>query len=138
MKHSRTLTAPELHDLLIEAAETDRRLPSALRRTPGAYWPETVPEWMTYASETTRTRLARATAEQISNYDFVHDVVLNVTSVEDRQLLWAVATSAAYRQRGPAWSKIARIRHTDRRRVKSVYEAVIIDAVMSWNDAVAA
>ena len=138
MKKSRRLTAPELHDLLLEAAETDRRLPAALRKTPGAWWPEIAHDWMAYPDAITTTRLPRATAEQISNYDFIHEVVANVPDASDRVLLWAVAASAALRQRGPAWTRIARIQHTDRRRVKSVYEAVLVDTVMRWNRAIAA
>tara|TARA_R100000664_G_C2710927_1_gene107785 strand:- start:415 stop:831 length:417 start_codon:yes stop_codon:yes gene_type:complete len=138
VKKSRTLTAPELHDLLLEAAETDRRLPAALRKTPGAWWPEIAHDWMAYPDATTTTRLPRATAEQISNYDFIHEVVLSVPDANDRVLLWAVAASAAFRHRGPAWTRIAKIQHTDRRRVKSVYEAVLVDTVMRWNRAIAA
>ncbi len=138
MKKSRELTAPALHDLLLEAAETDRRLPAALRKTPGAWWPEIAHDWMAYPDEKTTTRLARATAEQIDNYDFVHEVVASVPEREDRQLLWAVAYSSAFRSRGPAWTRIAKIQHTDRRRVKSVYEAVLVDTVMRWNRAIPA
>ncbi len=138
MRDNKELTAPELHDLLLEAAETDRRLPAALRKTPGAWWPEIIHDWMAYPNETTTTRLPRATAEQISNYDFVHQVVLSVPDQQDRVLLWAVAQSAAFRERGPAWTRIAKIQHTDRRRVKSVYEAVLVDTVMRWNRAIPA
>lgn len=138
MKKSRKITAPELHDLLLEAAETDRRLPPALRKTRGAWWPEIAHDWMAYPDATTATRLPRATAEQISNYDFIHEVVASVPDASDRVLLWAVAASAAFRHRGPSWTRIAKIQHTDRRRVKSVYEAVLIDTVMRWNRAVAA
>ena len=138
MKQNRTITAPKLHDLLLEAAETDRRLPTALRKTPGAWWPEMLPEWMAYPNATTTTRLPRATAEQISNYDCIHEVVASVPDASDRVLLWAVAASAAFRHRGPSWTRIAKIQHSDRRRVKSVYEAVLVDTVMRWNRAVAA
>lgn len=138
MKKSRELTAPALHDLLLEAAETDRRLPAALRKTPGAWWPEIAHDWMAYPDSKTTTRLARATAEQVDNYDFVHEVVASVPDANDRVLLWAVAASAAFRHRGPAWTRIAKIQHTDRRRVKSVYEAVLVDTVMRWNRAIPA
>lgn len=138
MKKSRELTAPALHDLLLEAAETDRRLPAALRKTPSAWWPEIAHDWMAYPDAKTTTRLARATAEQVDNYDFVHEVVASVPDANDRVLLWAVAASAAFRHRGPAWTRIAKIQHTDRRRVKSVYEAVLVDTALRWNRAVSA
>ena len=138
MRKTKAITAPELHDLLVEAAETDRRLPPALRKTSSSWWPEMFNEWLSYADETTTTRLAPATAEQISNYDFIHEVVLSVPEQNDRQLLWAIATSAAFRHRGPSWTRIARIRHTDRRRVKNIYEKVLVETAMRWNYAVAA
>lgn len=93
---------------------------------------------MAYPDAKTTTRLARATAEQVDNYDFVHEVVASVPDANDRVLLWAVAASAAFRHRGPAWTRIAKIQHTDRRRVKSVYEAVLVDTVMRWNRAIPA
>ena len=93
---------------------------------------------MGYADEKTTTRLAPATAEQISDYDFVHEIVLSVPDQNDRQLLWAIAVSAAFRHRGPSWTRIARIRHTNRRRVKDIYERVLVETVMRWNDSVAA
>ncbi len=133
MRQNKRITAIELHDLLVEAAETDRRLPPGVRSTPSSWWPETFSDWMQYAPEKTTMRLAPATAEQISNYDFVHEVVLTVPLESDRQLLWAIAVSAAFRHRGPSWTRIAKIRHSDRRQVKSIYEKVLIETAYRWN-----
>ena len=130
---SKQTSAPVLHDLLIEAAETERRLPAALKKTPAAWWPDTVPEWLSYASDVTYSRLAKATPEQIDNYDFVLQVVAAVPEVEDRSLLWAVATSAAFRNRGPSWVKIAKLKHSDRHRIKSHYQVVLLSAARNWN-----
>ena len=138
MTTRRTITAVGLHDLLLEAGETDRRLAPAFRRTPGSWWPQTLPDWITLPPSSTKLRLPPATAEQIANYDFVHEVVAGVPEASDRVLLWAVAASAAFRHRGPAWTRIAKTRHADRRRVKSVYEAVLFDTATRWNSAIAA
>ena len=78
-------------------------------------------------------RLAPATAEQISIYDFVQEGVLTVPLESDRQLLWAIAVSAAFRHRGPSWTRIAKIRHSDRRQVKNIYEKVLIETAYRWN-----
>lgn len=130
---SKKITVDELHDLLLEAAETERRLPPALRKTPAGWWPTIVPEWLSYADETTTTRLASATGKQVDNYDLVLEIITSVPSADDRSLLWAVGQSAVFRDRGPAWRKIGKIRHTDRRKVKSHYEVVLIETAMRWN-----
>ena len=57
-----------LHKLLIEAAETERRLPRAMRRVTTTYWPVTKAEWLSYADEHTRVRL-QATTQQITRYE---------------------------------------------------------------------
>ena len=47
-------------------------------------------------------------ARQISLYDEALDMVFKMEE-EDRKLVWAVAHSAAYRDRGVQWTKIARM-----------------------------
>ena len=135
MMQNRRITAVEFHDWLLEAAETERRLPSANRRTPASWWPDVAAglDWLAWPSEKTHTRLAGATAEQVDTYDLVHDIVVGLPDPADRALLWAVAQSAVFRQRGPAWAKVAKLRHCDRRAVKRDYEATLLEAVMRWN-----
>ena len=127
------LSAAELHDLLLEAAETERRLPPALKKTPTTWWPDILPEWLSYASDATTTRLSRATAKQIDNYDLCLDIVVSVPVASDRTLLWSCAQSAAFRDRGIAWSKIGRVIHKDRRKVKSMYEQLLWETADRWN-----
>ena len=131
--NSRQTSAPELHDLLIEAAETERRLPAALKKTPASWWPDIVQEWLAYAPDITYARLAAATPKQISDYDFVLEVVASAPKPDDRALMWAVGSTAAFRARGPSWIKIAKLRHSDRHRIKSHYRVVLLDTVRRWN-----
>ena len=42
-----------LHDSLIEAAETERRMPTAWRKQKLASWPEYRADWLAYADEIT-------------------------------------------------------------------------------------
>jgi hypothetical protein len=114
-----------LHKLLIEAAETERRLPRAMRRVTTTYWPDTKAEWLSYADEHTRVRL-QATTEQVTRYERAIRIV-PLLPADQRRLVWAVAFSAADRQRGPAWSKLGRMLGMDRRRVKRDYEAALRD-----------
>lgn len=118
---------------MLDAAVTDRRLPAAERYTTSTWWPDRRQEWGDYAPDRTQTRLARATPEQIDNYDLAHRIVASVSSVTDRRLLWAVAHSAVFRARGPAWSHIARITRMNRRAVKRAYEMCLHRTVASCN-----
>ena len=115
----------DLHDLLIEAAETERRLPPALRRQKLASWPDYQHDWLSYASEKTATSLARATAKQISRYENLLGAVCSMQTSEDRRLIWATAHSGAFRQRGVAWTKLARQRQMHRQTVKDHYQQAL-------------
>ena len=115
-----------LHACLIEAAETERRMPPAMRKQKLASWPEFLQtDWLSYANEVTTVGLGKATAPQISRYDVILDAVMRMDAVEDRKVLWGAAHSGAFRSRGPAWSKLARLMHTNRRTVKQRYEQAL-------------
>ncbi len=49
------------------------------------------------------------TGEQIDRWEMALDLALRYMDDEDRRLVWAVCQSAAFRQRGPRWSRIAQI-----------------------------
>ena len=132
MTMSVKFTEPDLHDLLLAAAETERRLPPAMRKARNAWWPDTIPEWLSYPSEQVYTRLGAATNEQVTAYDLAIRIVLVQDDERHRQLLWAVAHSSAFRARGPAWRKIAKLRHCDRRTVKRKYHEALADTVRKW------
>ena len=88
----------QLNELFFEAAETERKLPTAFRKQKMASWPDYVTEW--------------------SGYGY---------STEDRRLVWAVAHSAAFRDRGAKWSKIARLLSLhDPRIVKRRYKDALV------------
>lgn len=125
------LSPSALHDFLVEACETERRLPPAIKRQSVTFWVDTLPEWLSYADLKTRTALAGATAEQIGRYDALVGLVLQL-SEPDRRLLWATARSAAFRSR-PSWSKLGRRFHCDRRKVKRMYLKALLEATRKWN-----
>ena len=133
MKKRREVSTIEFHWLLLEAAETERRLPKAFRPAHITYWPDIQAEWLAYADKETTTRLARATAKQIDDYAFVSDVVLNAPLDANRKLMWGVAHSAAFRERGPNWTNLSKILNCARRTVKSNYEAALHETVWIWN-----
>jgi hypothetical protein len=120
-----TLSVLDLDQQLTEAAETDRRLPRAIRkRSALTYWPDYQAEWLSYADSALRMILPRATAEQIGRYDKVCALVLKAPE-QDRRLVWLCAHSSAFRQRGPAWGKVAKRLHMDRRKVKREYLRIL-------------
>lgn len=135
MTNSNKLSAIDLHNLLLAAAETERRMPPALRQARIAWWPDTLPEWLSYPSEQAYASLGAATTEQVTAYDLAVRVVCEQPKREHRQLMWAVAHSAAFRARGPAWRKLARLRHCDRRTVKKLYQEALYATVRYWNHA---
>ena len=116
----------KLHLWLLEAAETERRMPPALRQPSYGSWPDFNMEWLAYASVGTRVGLARATSGQISRYDKVLAWVAGLDDADDRQLLWGAAHTAAFRDRGPKWSKLAKLLSCSRPTVKRRYERALI------------
>jgi len=126
------MTPDKLFVLLVEAAETERRLP-ALNHKSVTFWPEIQAEWLAYPDEKTVTRLARANTAQITNYYLMIEIVLSVQSIEDRKLMWAVAHSAAFRQRGPAWLQIAKLLHCDRRTIKNRFFRLLVATTIQFN-----
>lgn len=114
-----------LHEWLLEAAETERRLPAGLRTQAQAAWPDVMAEG-DFRDVATRVSLAKATADQIDRYDCVLRWITAMPDAADRSLLWAAAHSAAFRSRGPRWSKLARLLYTNRATVKRRYEAALL------------
>lgn len=112
--------------MIMEAAETERRLPPAIRKQKLASWPEYQTEWLSYGTVVYVPSLPKATTLQITKYEHTLDLLLEKCSDTDRRLLWAVAHSGAFRQRGPKWSVLARAYHQDRRTVKRNYLDALI------------
>jgi hypothetical protein len=116
----------KLHEWLLEAAETERRLPPAIRKQVYTNWPDIKAEWLAYAPTAIQINLPTATPVQISRYDKVLGWIVSMPRVADRNLLWAAAHSAAFRDRGPKWSKLARLLKVNRKTVKDRYEEALI------------
>lgn len=121
------LSMTELDELFLEAAETERKLPAAVRRQKMSSWPDYVTEWSGYGYHAFEAPRLKATPDQISRYEAAIGLAVTKMDEEDRRLVWAVAHSAAFRERGPAWSKIARILSlNDPRIVKRRYKDALV------------
>jgi len=117
----------ELNDLFLEAAETERKLPPAVRKQKMCAWPDYVTSWSAYGYNAFEAPKILATPDQISRYDKALRIASEMLDDDDRRLVWAVAHSAAFRQRGPSWSKIARLLSlNDPRIVKKRYKDALI------------
>ena len=117
----------QLNDLFFEAAETERKLPGAIRKQKMVNWPDYVTEWSGYGYSTTETTRLKASPDQITRLDKAIDLALTKMDNEDRRLVWAVAHSAAFRDRGPKWTKIAKILGlNDPRIVKRRYKDALV------------
>ena len=84
-------------------------------------------EWSGYGYSTTETTRLKASPEQITRLDQAIDLALTKMDDEDRRLVWAVAHSAAFTDRGAKWSKIARLLSLhDPRIVKRRYKDALV------------
>ena len=116
----------ELDEWLIEAAETERRLPPAFRKQKLASWPSYQTEWLAYGDIVYTPSLSKATTIQVTKYELLLNLLIDHCETEQRQLIWAVVQTAAFRQRGAKWSLLARKFHKDRRSVKRDYFDALI------------
>ena len=116
----------DLDSLFKEAAETERRMPPALRKAKQATWPDYVKDWMGYGWTQQGETVLKPTAKQIDNLDYALGLGLTMPE-DDRRLIWAVCHSAAFKQRGASWTKLARMLGLhDPRRVKQAYKDAMI------------
>ena len=123
-------TVEALHLLLVEASETERRLPRAHPKPSVTYWPVYQAEWLSYADEKTRQKLDPATAQQITRYDQLLDTICCLQEEEDRKILWVTARLSAFRTRIP-WLKIGKVFSIDRRTAKRRYETALLSLFYS-------
>ena len=116
----------DLHVSLIEAAETERRLLPARRQQKMASWPDYPLDWHGYGWTQAGEVMLRPTADQIDSLDYLFGLVVAMDE-EDRRIIWAAAHSAAFRHRGPQWTKITKILGlNDPRMVKRQYKDALI------------
>ena len=70
--------------------------------------------------------ILRPTSEQISDMDWIVERVIKLDQ-DDRRIIWAAAHSAAFRQRGPQWTRIKKILGlSDPRIVKRRYQDALV------------
>jgi len=120
------LAIDQLHDLFLEAAETERKLPGVIRKQKMVHWPDYVKEWSAYGYSSFESPRLKASPEQITRLDKAITMGLSMSEA-DRRLIWAVAHSAAFRDRGAKWTKIAKILGlNDPRIVKRRYQDALV------------
>ena len=111
----------------MEAAETERKLPAAIRKQKMSGWPDYPQSWKAYGYNEFQVRLPKATPQQVDNFDRALVLGIKHMDADDRKLVWAVAHSAAFRERGAKWHQIARMRGLqDGRQIKRQYMDALI------------
>ena len=117
----------QLSDIFFEAAETERKLPPAFRKQKMSAWPNYPQEWTAYGYSEYKPGLPKATPKQVDGYERALFLGIEMMNKDDRQIVWAVAHSAAFRERGPKWQKLARMRGLrDGRQIKRRYTDALI------------
>ena len=115
----------ELHQMFIDMAQTERRLPIAIRKQKLASWPDYPLDWHGYGWTQQGDVRLRPTGQQIDEMDRAHSMIMQLP-LDDRRLVLAVAHSAVGRQRGPRWSRLAHMLGlNDPRIVKRNYRDVL-------------
>ena len=115
----------ELHQMFIAMAQTERRLPIAIRKQKLASWPDYPLDWHGYGWTQQGDVRLRPTGQQIDEMDRAHSMIMQL-ELDDRRLVLAVAHSAVGRQRGPRWSRLAHMLGlNDPRIVKRNYRDVL-------------
>ena len=117
----------QLNDLFFEAAETERKLPAAIRKQKMSAWPDYPQSWKAYGYNEFQPGLPRATPQQVDDFDRALALGIKHMNAEDRKLVWAVAHSAAFRERGAKWHQLAKMRGLrDGRQIKRRYMDALI------------
>ena len=115
---------PGLAYLVMEAAETNRAMPPALRKRRLTSWPEYSHDWLAYADDATKVTI-RPSASQVSRWEQAIYISRELPEL-DRRLIWLVSMSAAYRERGPNWRRLGKLLHMDGRTVKRRYKDALL------------
>lgn len=116
------MSMTELDSFFLRAAETERKLPKAFRRQKLASWPEYKQEWSAYGWEDYVAPLSKASPADVTCFEQALVLGIKYMDEDDRRLVWAVAHSAAFRERGPKWTQLGKLMgNRDPRAVKRMY-----------------
>ena len=117
----------DLCELFFEAAKTERKMPRAYDLRSKGNMPEALPDpALAYGYNDAEVRLGPANSTEVTRYDQALRLTL-LLDVPDRKLVWAVAHSAARRDRGPAWTRLGRIMGLHAQTVKRRFEKALVE-----------
>ena len=117
----------QLDTLFLEAAETERKLPPAIRKQKMSSWVDYVKTWESYGWHDFAPSLPKATPTELTRFELPMDILNDLNmEADEKRLIWAVAHSAAFNDRGPRWSAIGRKLRIDHRTVRRRYTDALI------------
>ena len=91
-----------------------------------ATWVDYPLDWHGYGWTQQGETILKPTSQQIDRFDYALELGCRM-GLDDRKLVWAVCHSAAFKSRGAAWTKLARILGlNDPRRVKQAYKDALV------------
>ena len=116
---------PSLMNFFFDAANTNAQMPRAFRIQRLSSWPEYAHDWLSYADAETRVRFQPSTKAVTA---WAQAIFLSRELPEDdRRAIWLAAHSQVNRDRGPRWSRIARLLQCDYRTAKRKFEVALMD-----------
>lgn len=128
------MTVDGLIGFFFEAAETERKLPPALRTQVRAMWPDVPADPnLAYGWHEIEMKLGPATSSEVSRYDWALAVMMLMDS-DDRKIVWAAAHSQVNRERGPRWKAIAQFLHMHPETAKRRFERAVLTLWFSLVD----
>lgn len=117
----------QLSDMFFEAAETERALPPAIRKQKLGSWPEYAQQWSAYGYSEFKPKHPRPSPKQVDAYTKALYLGIEHMNADDRKMVWAVSHSAAFRERGAQWQKLARMNGLrDGRQIKRRYQDALV------------
>jgi len=116
----------DLDDLFREAALTDSRLPTVIKKRINTSWLEIPSDWNQYGWDKDAIPRIQPSKDQIDRYQEALELGLKLPE-EDRRLIWAVAISMRERSHG-TWTRLAKKYRCDRRTVKSNHRGALMRA----------
>ena len=131
-----------LHDLFCTACFVMATQPAVNNLTKTGYWPDTLPDWLSYSTDSDAVVLSKrqATTKQFSQYEEAISLSLDVISKanvsiqsnqvpmcskEQIKLIWDVCQTAYNRKRGPAWKSLSKLHKCSARSVRRNYEEAL-------------
>ena len=119
-----------IHKFLVKAAETEKRMPTVRNYGMQTVWPDVAAERnVDFRPDKTFVTLCKATNRQIDDHALAEEMI-NCLDKSERVFVRFVLKTAAFRERGPAWTKIAKFHGEYRKTSRLKYEKALMNILL--------